>query len=252
MRRSIIAGNWKMYKTHAEARELALALRELLVGVDDREIVIAPPATALSTVAEVIRGSNIQLAAQNMHWEPEGAFTGEVSPVMLKALDCRYVIIGHSERRAYFGETDAMVNRKIKSALAHGLKPILCVGESLRQREARLTLDVIGAQLEGGLHNLSAEQVIQIVVAYEPIWAIGTGKTATPAQANEVQAFIREKLGQMFSFQVAETVRIQYGGSVKPDNIDGLMEQPHIDGVLVGGASLSAESFARIVKYKTV
>ncbi len=248
MRTSIIAGNWKLNQTIGEAVALVAALRERLADVTDVEIVVAPAFTALSAVAKTLEGSNIHLSAQDMYWEASGAFTGEVSPTMLTDAGCDYVIIGHSERRQYFGETNESVNQKAKAAHAHGLKPILCVGESLEAREAGKTESVVEDHLLHGIAGLSADHILSTVIAYEPVWAIGTGKTATPAQAQEVHAFIRALLSQTYSADVASQVRIQYGGSVKPSNAAELMAQPDVDGALVGGASLEAESFAQIVK----
>ena len=249
MRKPIIAGNWKMNKTVGEARELVTALKDKLADVTDVEIAVAPPFTALSAAAEAIRGSNIKLAAQDMYWEEEGAFTGEVSPLMLKDVGCQYVIIGHSERRTYFSETNETVNKKVKAAHAYSLNPIVCVGERLEERESGVTKDVVRDHVVNGLADLTEEQIRNTVVAYEPVWAIGTGKTATPEQAQEVHRFIRELLTQIYSLTVAEAVRIQYGGSVKPDNVAQLMAQPDIDGGLIGGASLDADSFTQIVKF---
>ncbi len=249
MRRPIIAANWKMNCDITQARELVSSFKGLVEGVSGVDIVIVPPFTALSTVAQLIGGTNIELAAQNMYWEESGAYTGEVSPSMLKDAGCSFIIIGHSERRAYFGETDETVNKKLKAALHYGLSPIVCVGETLSQREAGETTQVIGSQLQGGLAGLTTAQVNQVVIAYEPIWAIGTGKTATPAQANEVHSFIRKHIAERFDQATAQAIRIQYGGSVKPDNVDTLMAEPDIDGALVGGAALKADSFARIVKF---
>ncbi len=248
MRKPIIAGNWKMNKTISEACELVNALKEKLADVTDVEIVVAPPFTALWAVAEVIKGSNIKLSAQDMHWEKSGAYTGEVSPLMLKDVGCEYVIIGHSERRMYFAETNETVNKKVKSAHEYSIKPIVCVGERLDEREAGITNDIVKDHVVNGLAGLTAEQMLATVIAYEPVWAIGTGKTATPEQAQEVHKFIRELLVDMYSPEVAEQVRIQYGGSVKPDNIAQLIAEPDIDGGLIGGASLDAESFTKIVK----
>jgi triosephosphate isomerase len=248
MRRPIIAGNWKMYKTPAEAVEFVTRLREATTGLDGVEIVVAPPFPALAPVREVLAGSHIGLAAQNMFWETEGAFTGEVSPVMLAETGCRYVILGHSERRQYFGETDANVNHKVRAALEHGLVPIVCVGESLSEREAGLTEKVVTTQVEQCLAGLSSAAVAGLVIAYEPVWAIGTGRTASPDDAQEVNARIRELIGSLFGADAAALVRIQYGGSVKPDNTRELMSRPDIDGALVGGASLKVESFAGIVR----
>jgi triosephosphate isomerase len=247
MRRPLIAGNWKMYKTAGPARELARAVREAEApGV---EVVVAPPFTALAAVAEVLRGSAVGLAGQNLHQEAEGAFTGEVSPVMLRDVGCSHVILGHSERRQLFGETDEGVARKGRAAYTHGLTPILCVGETLAEREAGRTTEVVERQLERALRELSADQVAAGVVAYEPVWAIGTGRTATPEQAQEVHAFIRGQVARSHGEAAAGALRILYGGSVKPDNIGALMAQADVDGALVGGASLDAGSFLKIVRY---
>lgn len=248
MRKPIIAGNWKMYKTSREAVELVNLLKRSLSEVTEVDIVVCPPFTALTEVRDVLDESNIGLGAQNIYWEDEGAFTGEVSAPMLKGLGVAYVIIGHSERRQFFGETDATVNKKIKTALKHGLIPIVCIGENLAEREQGKTFDVIRTQSQGSLADLSPEEMEGIIIAYEPVWAIGTGKTATPAQAQEVHKFIRGLLSKMFSAEISGKVRIQYGGSVKPENIAELMAQPDIDGALVGGASLKSESFTQIVK----
>ncbi len=249
MRKPIIAGNWKMYNTVSQARDLVMALISSLHGVTEVDIVVAPPFTDLAEVAKLTVETNIGLAGQNMHWEEKGAFTGEVSPMMLREIGCRYVIIGHSERRQYFCETNETVNKKLKSALNHKITPIMCVGETLKQREAGQTEQVVGTQIKEGLAGLTAEQMKWVIIAYEPIWAIGTGRTATPEQAQEVHAFIRRQLAGLFGQQIADGTRIQYGGSVKPDNVDGLMAKPDIDGALVGGASLKAEDFTRIVKF---
>jgi len=248
-RKPILAGNWKMNKTTAEARDLAAKLAPLVSGVKDREIVLAPTFTSLQTVSEAIKGTNISLAAQNMHWEDKGAFTGEISVEMLLDLGCKYVIIGHSERRLYFGETDETVNKKAKQALKKGLLPILCVGETLAEREAGRLNEVISRQVTGGLKDISAEDMKKAVIAYEPVWAIGTGKTATPEQANEVHSLIRQKVKTLYTAQIAEGLRIQYGGSVTPENVSSLMAKPDIDGALVGGASLKPESFAALVNF---
>ncbi len=250
MRRPIIAANWKMNCTTGQANELVNNFKALVTQVTEVDIVLAPPFTALATVGQLISGSNIALAAQNMYWEESGAYTGEVSPGMLIDIGCKYVIIGHSERRAYFGETDETVNKKIKKALEHNLTPIVCVGESLAQRENNETQAVVVLQIRRGLQGLTSEQMQKIVLAYEPIWAIGTGKTATPEQANDVHHFIRRKLAGIFDEATASAVRIQYGGSVKPASVDELMAQSDIDGALVGGAALKADSFARIVKFE--
>jgi len=250
MRKPIIAGNWKMNKTLSEAVDFVRQVKALVADVRDIEIIVAPPFTALQAISREIEGSTIELAAQDVFWEPSGAYTGEISPIMLKDVGCRYVIIGHSERRQYFGETNESVQKKIKASLAMGLHPIICVGEALEEREAGRTFDMVKNQVIQCLEGFSPDEMERMTVAYEPIWAIGTGKTATPQQAEEVHAFIREQLGQITNRQVSEEVRIQYGGSVNPDNISDLMVQPNIDGALVGGASLKAESFSRIVKFK--
>ncbi|MDD4979842.1 MAG: triose-phosphate isomerase [Candidatus Omnitrophica bacterium] len=249
MRKTIIAGNWKMYKTIVEAIELANGLKRALFKLNDQgvDIVICPPYAALSEVSEIILDSNIHLGAQNMHWQDEGAFTGEVSPIMLKDIGCKFVIIGHSERRQYFGETNESVNKKIKAALKHGLTPIVCVGETLKEREDGKTFQVLDDHIHNGLKDISDSEVAKIVIAYEPVWAIGTGRTATPAQAQEAQIYIRGLLRKMYNKEIADALRIQYGGSVKPENITELMRQPDIDGALVGGASLTVDSFAEIV-----
>ncbi len=247
MRRPFIAGNWKMHKTVAEATALAEALRAMLADVETMDLAVCPPATALDAVHRVLDGSHIAVGAQNMHWEAKGAFTGEISPVMVKEL-AQYVIIGHSERRQYFGETDETVNRKIKAALAHGLKPIVCVGENLDQNRAGETVLFVRSQIEGACADLSAEEVRKLVLAYEPIWAIGTGLTATPEAADRIiREAIRDVLASLYDRETAEAIRVQYGGSVKPHNIAAFIVMPEIDGALVGGASLKAESFSAIV-----
>ncbi len=248
MRKPIIAGNWKLNKTPHEAIILANELKRDIVDVDGVDIVLCPPFTALADVADVLTETNIALGAQNIFWEDAGAFTGEISAPMLKDLGVAYVIIGHSERRQYFYETNETVNKRLRAALKHGLVPIVCVGENLGERESNKTFDVVKNHCEGSLKGLTEEEVKKIVLAYEPVWAIGTGKTATPQQAQEVHVFIRQLLGKMFDPDVAGSVRIQYGGSVTPDNIVALMSQADIDGALVGGASLKAPSFAAIVK----
>jgi len=249
MRKPIIAGNWKMNKTNAEAVDLVNELIPLVKDVSDVEIVICPPFTALSEVYRVIDGTNILLGAQDVYFEEKGAFTSQISCSMLKDAGCVYVIIGHSERRQYFGETNESVNKKVKAALNSGLKPIICVGETLEQREANKTMEIIEEQVKGALDGISNEEMSNIVIAYEPIWAIGTGRTATPEQAQEVHAFIRNLILNIYDSDIADNLRIQYGGSVKPDNVKELMEQEDIDGGLIGGASLEAESFSKIVKY---
>lgn len=250
MRKTIIAGNWKMYKKIGEAIELASGLKRNLFDLEEGvvDVVICPPFTALSETAEVVFESNISVGAQDTYWRDEGAFTGEVSPPMLKDAGCRFVIIGHSERRQYFNETDAAINNKLKALLEHGLTPIVCVGETLEQREKGSTFSVLEEQVKNGLSGLSGEEVLKTVIAYEPVWAIGTGKTAAPAQAQEVHKYIRGVLSGMFGEQISSEIRIQYGGSVKPDNIAELMRQPDVDGALVGGASLKVESFVEIIK----
>jgi len=249
MRIPVIAGNWKLFKTIGESVALVNELKPLVTDIHGVEIVVAPVFTALSRVCDAVTGSNILLAAQDCYWEEEGAFTGEVAPKLLKDAGCSHVIIGHSERRQYFGETDLGVNKKTKAAIAAGLTVILCVGELLAEREADQTFSVIEAQIQGGLAGLTADSLKSVVIAYEPVWAIGTGKTASDAQAQEVHAFIRRLIARLFNQSVADAVRILYGGSVKPDNVKGLMSQPDIDGALVGGASLKAESFAAIAGF---
>jgi triosephosphate isomerase len=245
-----IAGNWKMNKTVGEALYLIRELRTAVSGVKGVEVAVAPPFTALHAVHKELEGSSIRLAAQNLYWEEKGAFTGEISPLMLKEVGCQYAIIGHSERRQFFGESDETVNRRIKAALANGMKVIFCIGETLMEREDAKTFSVIERQVSGGLKGLSDKESKNMTIAYEPVWAIGTGKTATPEQAEEVHRFIREKMEKLYSRDVSEETRIQYGGSVTPDNVKGLMNQPNIDGALVGGASLKAESFSKIVRFK--
>lgn len=249
MRRPLIAGNWKMYKTVAEARAMVEKLIPLVRDVQHCDIVVAPPFTALSKVSELLKGTAIQLGAQNCHWEKEGAFTGEVSPVMLSDVGCRFVIVGHSERRQQFREPDDLLNRKLGAAIRFGLKPIFCVGEMLQEREAGRAEDVIQSQLQNGLGGLTADEISHIIIAYEPVWAIGTGRTATPQIAQQAHSVVRSFIERTYDWQNARNMRILYGGSVKPDNISSLMAQPDIDGALVGGASLDAESFSKIIKY---
>jgi triosephosphate isomerase len=251
MRKPIIAGNWKMYKTIAEALEFVQAFRPLVVASTHCEIVIAPPFTAIKSVAARLDGSNIDIAAQDVAAEPgPGAFTGEVSASMIKDAGARWTIIGHSERRQFYGETDDSVNARIRAALVAGLSPIVCVGERLEDRDAGRAEQVVEAQLSAGMRNLTASEASRIIIAYEPVWAIGTGRTATPETAQQMHAFIRSGIRRMFGEGVAAETRVLYGGSVKPDNIASLMRQPDIDGALVGGASLEAGSFAGIVNYK--
>ncbi|MTV50191.1 triose-phosphate isomerase [Heliobacillus mobilis] len=246
MRKTIIAGNWKMHKTIAEAVTLAEAIKSQNPN-PTVEIVICPPFTALAEVAKAVQGSPVAVAAQNMHWEVQGAFTGEVSPAMVKDAGCKYVVLGHSERRQYFGETDETVNKKVKAAIAHELIPIVCVGETLEQREAGQTEDVVATQTKGGLAGLSAQEVADLVIAYEPVWAIGTGRTASDDDAQQVNAYIRSVVAEVFGKEAAEAVRIQYGGSVKPSNAENLLAKGDIDGALVGGASLKIEDFQGII-----
>lgn len=246
MRKLLIAGNWKMHKTIKEAIELVNGLKRELLDCEKVDIAVCPTYTALSSVSDIVMDTNIKLGAQNMYWENQGAFTGEISPEMLKDCGCHYVIIGHSERRKYFGETDETVNKRIRAALSAGLYPIFCIGETLEEREKNVTMDVVKSQLSGGLAELTDQDVEKIVIAYEPVWAIGTGKTATPEQAQEVHAFIRSWLKENFS-SVAQGIRVLYGGSVKPENSKQLMAQEDIDGALVGGAALKVESFVGII-----
>lgn len=246
-RKKIIAGNWKMNMAVAEAESLASAIKLELADCREVDVALCPPFTALKVVGEAIAETSIKLGAQNMHWESDGAYTGEISARMLRDLYCRYVIVGHSERRAYFGETDATVNRKVKAAIAGNLTPIVCVGESLDERERGKAKDVVRKQIEQGLAGLD-DDLKKLILAYEPVWAIGTGRTATPEQAQEMHSFIRAVLVGMRSEEVAESVRIQYGGSIKPENAADLLAQPDIDGGLVGGASLEARSFVEIVR----
>jgi triosephosphate isomerase len=248
-RRPIIAGNWKMHMLIGEAAALAGALAKDVGGLADRDVVLIPPFTALATVRAAIAGSRLGLGAQNAHAEPKGAFTGEVAMPMVKDAGCAYVLVGHSERRQFFGETNASCRAKTKAALAAGLIPIYCIGETLAEREAGATFHVLETQLAEGLAGFAATELATLVIAYEPVWAIGTGKTATPAQAQEAHDFIRKQLAGAFGDAFAAALRLQYGGSVKADNVDELMGQPDIDGALVGGASLQAAGFARIVKF---
>jgi len=249
MRTPIIAGNWKMHKTVAETRATVKALAALVADVKNVEIVVCPPFTALAAAAEAACCTNVAIGSQNIFWEEKGAFTGEISPSMLVEAGCKYAVVGHSERRQYFGETDETVNKRVKAALKHQLIPILCVGESLTQREAGITQAICATQTRGGLQGLTAEEVAGLIIAYEPVWAIGTGKTATSKDANDVCAFIRREVATVFGQAAADAVRIQYGGSVKADNASELMAMSDIDGALVGGASLNAEDFAKIVKF---
>ena len=247
MRIPFIAGNWKMFKTVQEAVLYAKELRTIVKDISDVEIVVAPPFTAIAGVAEALRNTNVRVAAQNLHWEREGPFTGEIAGGMIGEAGAEYVIIGHSERRQLFGETDATVARKVDAATQAGLTPIVCVGETLEERERHETFAVIDRQIQDGLDQLTAEQVAELVVAYEPVWAIGTGRNATPEQAQEAHAHLRGRLKQWFGVDLAERCRILYGGSVKPENAKLLLGQPDVDGALVGGASLDVRSFVAIV-----
>jgi len=249
LRTPFIAANWKMHKTIAESVEFARAFAPLVRSVTDVEVAIAPPFTALAALRDTLAESRVALAGQNAHFEAKGAFTGEISIAMLADVGCRYVILGHSERRAIFGETDAFVAKKLRAVQAAGLRPILCVGESLAERESGRTLDVLRAQLEGSLAEADPGLASELVVAYEPVWAIGTGKTATPELAQQAHAFVRARLADRFG-AAAASVRIQYGGSVKPDNAAELLSQPDIDGALVGGASLDPQSFSAIIRFR--
>ncbi|MBI5181476.1 MAG: triose-phosphate isomerase [Nitrospirae bacterium] len=249
MRIPIIAGNWKMNKTVSETKAFFSEFIKLTKDVRDVEIIIAPPFTALSAAAEAVKDTKVKISAQDMFWEEKGAYTGEISPLMLKEIGCSHCIIGHSERRQYFGETEETVNKKIKTALKYEITPVFCIGEILKEREENRTMDVINRQMEGGLKGLSEGDINKIVIAYEPVWAIGTGKTATPAQVQEVHRFIRDFIRKKAGDKAADGIRILYGGSVTPENINGLMAEEDIDGALVGGASLKPDSFAAIVRF---
>jgi triosephosphate isomerase len=249
MRRPLIAGNWKLHKTVAETIELLKDLKRELADIGDRDIVVAPVFTALTRASEILAESNIDLAAQNCYPENSGAFTGEVSPLLLQDAGCRYVIVGHSERRQIFGETNEFINRKVQAVVARAMKVILCIGETLEERENEHTFHVLRSQLLEGLKDLKPADMADVVVAYEPVWAIGTGKTASNGQAQEAHGYIRGLLGETFGKETAAGIRILYGGSVKPDNVDGLLAQADIDGALVGGASLKANDFVRIVRF---
>lgn len=247
MRKPFIAGNWKMHKTVAETVRFVAEFRDLVNGIEDVEIAVAPPFTALHAAAEAARNSNVGIAAQNLYWERQGAFTGEVSAQMIREAGAQYGIIGHSERRTLFGETDASVNRRIAAAFAEQLTPIVCIGETLDQRERNETFTVLDRQIKQGFDGVTADEMAQLVIAYEPVWAIGTGRNATPAQASEAHGHIRSRLLQWFGGEAAARCRIIYGGSVKPDNAGSLLAQPDVDGALVGGASLEARDFFAIV-----
>ncbi len=247
MRTPLVAANWKMFKTVAEAVAYVREFTGLVSGMDDVDIVVAPPFTAVHAAAEAARGSRVAVAGQDLYWEAEGAFTGEVSAAMLREAGARFVVIGHSERRTKFGETNDQVNRKVKAAMAGGLTPIVCIGETLDEREGRETLRVLDRQIRAGFDGLSANQIATLAVAYEPVWAIGTGRNATSAQAQEAHAHIRGRLGEWFGAEAGDACRILYGGSVKPANTKELVSQADVDGALVGGASLDPKAFAEIV-----
>lgn len=251
-RRPLIAGNWKMHTILAEAKELAKAVAEAAEEMEDRDVMIAPPYVFLSSLANTLRDSKVLLAAQNVCWAEKGAFTGEISPVMLRSLCCNYAIIGHSERRHIFGESDVMINKRVTGAMDFGIVPVFCIGETLEERQAGNTFSVLEAQVKEGLANIEIDDPNKIVVAYEPVWAIGTGKTATEEQVQEVHAFLRELLGNIYEKTIAAQIRILYGGSVNAGNVDDLMAQPDVDGALVGGAALKAESFRRIIQFEAV
>jgi triosephosphate isomerase len=249
MRKQFIAGNWKMYKDLGETAELIEGLKARLAGLNSKvTVAVCPPFTSLAVAANMLKGSTIKLGSQNMSRYDEGAYTGEISWKMLKSVGCEYVILGHSERRQYFGETNELVNEKTKKALANGLKTIVCVGETLDQREKGVTTQIITAQIKGALASIGSQDMEQVTIAYEPVWAIGTGKNATPVQAQEVHQAIRKLIGQLYTWVVAENVIIQYGGSVKPENAKDLLSQEDIDGALVGGACLKADSFLAIIR----
>ncbi len=248
MRTPIIGGNWKMYKVREEATKTVVELRDQIEDVKDLEIVVFPPFTLLKTVGELLQGSKVGLGAQNMFWKEEGAYTGEISPRMLIDLGCQYVILGHSERRGYFTESNEMVNKKLQAALKFNLTPLICVGEKLEERKKGRAKEVVETQIRESLLGIEASEGKKVIVAYEPVWAIGTGETATPEQAEEMHSYIREILEEIWDASTANLIRIQYGGSVKPENIKELMAKKNIDGALVGGASLDSASFARIIK----
>ncbi len=248
-RKPLIAGNWKMHLTIQEAVALAKKVAASSQGLEDREVMIAPAATALAAVAEAVRTSPVVIAGQNVAWKEQGAYTGEISPLMLKDAGAKMAIIGHSERRHIFGEDNGMINQRLIGALTHGIIPILCIGETLDEREEGLTWEVLREQVRGGLEGVSGEQAADVVLAYEPVWAIGTGKTASREQAQEAHQFIRGLIEELYQKKLAEQMRILYGGSVKPDNVDDLMRMPDVDGALVGGAALEADSFDRIIHF---
>ena len=248
MRKPMMAGNWKMYKDKPEAVDLAGKIKEYVSDINNVDVLVCPPFTNLDAVETAVSGSNVKVGAQNCYWEAEGAYTAEISVSMLKSIGAKYVIIGHSERRQYFGETDETVNKRIKAAIDGGLIPIVCVGETLEEREAKKTTDVVKTQIKGALNGFEEAYLKNIIIAYEPVWAIGTGKTATPSQAQEVHAEIRRLLKELYSEDFASNTRILYGGSVKPDNTEELMKEKDIDGGLIGGASLKSDSFVDIIK----
>ena len=248
MRKKVIAGNWKMYKDVNESIEFVkeLVLKQNSIP-DNVDVIICTPFTSLYAVSQIVKDSKIMLGAQNMFYEDQGAYTGEISPLMLKSIGCKYVILGHSERRTYFGETDDIVNKKVKKAIEKDLTPIMCIGETLQERESGITNQIVEKQVRGGLNGLSPEEISKIIIAYEPVWAIGTGKTATPAQAQDVHKFIRDLISKISNDKVASNLIIQYGGSMKPENAKELLSQPDIDGGLIGGACLKVDSFYGII-----
>lgn len=250
MRKALMAGNWKMHNTTAEARQLAADVAKACRDFDDREVLLAPPYTVMAAVADVVKNTTIQVASQNVCWEDKGAFTGEISPVMVKDVGGSAAIIGHSERRQIFKETDELINQRVRGALKFGLTVVFCIGETLDEREGGKTFTILEEQIRKGLAGVAPEQTKDIVIAYEPVWAIGTGKTASKEQAQEAHAFIRGLIADMFEKNIADQMRILYGGSVKSTNVDELMAQPDIDGALVGGAALDAESFGRIINFQ--
>lgn len=246
MKRPLIAGNWKMYKTIPEAVNLVNIIKAGVHKITNCDVVVCPPFTALAAISNLLDESNIELGAQDMHFETEGAFTGEISPLMLKDVGCRYVILGHSERRSYFQEKDDLINKKVMAALKYNFIPIVCIGETLEEREARRAFEVVKFQFDHSLMDLKSEEIEKVVIAYEPVWAIGTGRTATPEQAEQMHSYIRRLLNEKYGEETASRVKILYGGSVKPDNISQLITKPNVDGALVGGASIKAESFIQI------
>ncbi len=248
MRNIVIAGNWKMFKTNSEAKELVEGLINNAKDIIKTKMIVCPPFTALSLVSDLAKGSSIQVGAQNMYWEQQGAFTGEISTAMIKSTGAAFVIIGHSERRQYFYETDETVNKKLHKAIESGLNPIVCIGETLEQRESGVTKDVVGSQVEKAFDGINPNSAKKIILAYEPVWAIGTGKTATPDQAQDVHDFIRQIVAKLYDQSISDNMIIQYGGSVKPGNATELLSQPDIDGALVGGACLEVDSFVGIIE----